>query len=440
MSTVYILSTNGIESQRFTSKAKAITEAEMISKVAEERNVGDVITVTTQKTGKVVYTYTNEIDFSLPAPTIEIQGEYVEAEDAHGHIAEQTAWMTQEGVCVGLCAVGTGCMHCDEQYGEIEPETDAESLSEVIQRVETVCVIQNIPGTNGNMHYHTPGCRDIQREMKRHGQQKDDAFGGRFNSIADILAHEYGDVCNDDAYDMVCEANSEWFGVRVMPCLSISFGELNSRPLSFVHGMWVLGDAPETLVEDDQTSYEVPSHTRYPHGRKGPEDTTAETEVFEPGTRVISKVTGERGTVVQPYMTGVIYGIGERMSAVTLEMDNGSLQSALIGDLMLNFACKGEDGKAVHIAPCTEATGEDGACCALEDDGTDLDVTMIEMEFHLSVEVETGVTVDLGWHTFDVPATWNGDLIADLYGARHGSGNPKDGWSSIIQVIDFAAL
>lgn len=61
--------------------------------------------------------------------SVEIQGEYVEAPDAHGHMAEQTAWMTQEGVCVGLCAVGTGCEHCDTQYGPAESQTDTQEES-----------------------------------------------------------------------------------------------------------------------------------------------------------------------------------------------------------------------------------------------------------------------------------------------------------------------
>lgn len=377
MTTVYLVTTNGIQHLKtHTSKATALKAAEAMRESAEGMTGRNIITVTTEKTGKEVYRWES-------AEMVEVVGEYVEAEDAHAHIAEQTAWMTQEGVCMGLCAVGTGCTHCDEQYGENEPQTDIESVhdvsgvvlqtrqksacghwtgllspegictrcpnvNEMITEIlesegedyvynpmtETVCVIQEIPGTNGNMHYHTPGCRDIQREAKRHGQSENDVFAGGFLSVADILSHEYGDVCNGDAEGIVCEANSEDFGVRIMPCLDIPFGELNGIPLAIRNGEFIL----------------------------------APTEVREEGC--------EHGAI-------------------------------------------------------------NGPCCDIEND-----VPMVEMEFYLSVEVETGVTVDLGWHTFNggVPATWDNALIADLYGTRHGSGNPKGGWSSIIRVIDFAAL
>jgi hypothetical protein len=381
MTTTYILTTNGTDhTVTYTNKAKAIEAAQVYVWGAQESNQGEHhISVRTQKTGKVIF----EETVTHLARTVEIQGEYVEAEDVHAHMAEQTAWMTQEGVCMGLCAVGTGCTHCDEQYGEIEPQTGIESVhdvsgvvlqtrqksacghwtgllspegvctrcpnvSEMITEIlesegedyvydsmtETVCVIQNIPGTNGNMHYHTPGCRDIAREAKRHGQSENDVFAGGFLSAADILSHEYGDVCNGDAEGIVAEANSEYFGVRVMPCLDIPLGELNGIPLAIRNGEFIL----------------------------------APTEVREEGC--------EHGAI-------------------------------------------------------------NGPCCDIEND-----VPMIEMEFYLSVDIEPGVTVDLGWHTFNggVPATWDNALIADLYGTRHGSGNPKGGWSSIIRVIDFAAL
>lgn len=406
--------------------------------------------------------------------------------------------------CPACGAARTGdCERCGDTMPNEENDVCEREL-----KTETVCVIQNRPGMNGMMHYHAPECRDIAREMRRHGQYEDsDVFEGAFLSAAEILSHEYGDICNNDAEDMVSEANSEAFGVRLMPCLSIPMGELNSRAISFTDREWMLADSqsehavPEG-VEDDQTSYEVPSHTRYPNGRQGPEDTTAETEVFEPGTRVLLKLTGKWGTVVQPYMTGVIPGIGTRMSAVTMRMDNGGMQSSLIGYLMLKFECRGENGKAIHIAPCAEATGENGACCAINEDGTDLDapehedagfaagdrvrvinvpslpdtegtyshkgahahgVTLdngksilvkfghIEMaeilvtkEYNLSVTVDeiTGASVDLGWVTLTVNAAQADDHahIAEEYGRVHGQGTPRHGWASIITVSAIADL
>jgi hypothetical protein len=61
---------------------------------------------------------------------VTVQGEYVEAPDAFRHMAEQEAErIASDGGCVGLCAIGTGCGHCDEQYGPEVPQTDAETLT-----------------------------------------------------------------------------------------------------------------------------------------------------------------------------------------------------------------------------------------------------------------------------------------------------------------------
>lgn len=237
-----------------------------------------------------------EWDGDMIVATVTIQGEYVEAEDAHAHIAEQTAWMTQEGVCVGLCAVGTGCEHCDEQYGPGEPEMDAESLTvddltpngrvtyayyanngmddamalrkaadmcgtveketqkeeSTVEKIETVCVVQNWAGTVGVNHYHAPGCRDIQREAKRFGARDGlGMYSYSFATVADILTHEYADIC-EDAAEMLSEANSDYAGIRIMPCLSIPAGRMGDSPLVTTDNFFRLGfdqPSPERVAE-----------------------------------------------------------------------------------------------------------------------------------------------------------------------------------------------
>lgn len=58
MSTRYLVKTNGVEACSYTSKTRAIAEAETLGKAADERGMGDVITVETERTGKCVFTYT----------------------------------------------------------------------------------------------------------------------------------------------------------------------------------------------------------------------------------------------------------------------------------------------------------------------------------------------------------------------------------------------
>lgn len=327
-----------------------------------------------------------------------------------------------------------------------------------------VGIVQNTPGMSGTTHYHVPGCRDIAREMKRYGQSQSDAIEFTFHSVAEILAFEYGDIASDSADS----GTSEWWseivynaqtdkslgeysmGVRIMPCLSIPMGDAGDSPLVMVNGEFRIGETLESPVMDDQTSYNVDSHTRYPNGRKGEDDTTAHSEVFTPGTRVVSKVTGAMGMVVQPYMTGVIESIGTRMSAVTLEMGNGSKQSALIGDLSLapvEFKCYGVNGAAVHVGECSQAKGVDGPVCSIDDDGTDANdagfvETMVTKEYELSVIVDesTGATVSLGWIMLEMNAAQalDYDRVAEAYGALYGEGTPRHGWASIVHVHDVA--
>lgn len=97
--------------------------------------------------------------FTLPAresDTVEIQGDYVEPAtmtDIDGSVIPYDAFRSQEiqeahrriadGGCVGLCAVGTGCAHCDTQYGPAASQTDAESVDDIQE--ETSMELQMIP-------------------------------------------------------------------------------------------------------------------------------------------------------------------------------------------------------------------------------------------------------------------------------------------------------
>jgi hypothetical protein len=286
--------------------------------------------------------------------------------------------------------------------------------------VPTASVIQNRSGNYGVTHYHSPACGDVKREMKHWGQTESDVMFFPFKSVAEILIHEFSDVASDEN-----EVNSrEWWssifhnaneekysGIRIMPCLSIPAGTTSDGSPIVTDGKNYRAGFKRQIVEDEQTSYEVPSHTRYPHGRSGPDDVTALTEVFESGTRIVSQ-SGDAGTVIQPYMTGVLESTGTRFAAVTLEMDNGVRQSALIGDLEI------EDAGFVE--------------------------TMVTKEYDLSVMVDdsTGAMVSLGWVTLTMNAAQANDTdrIAEAYGAIHGTGTPRHGWASIIVVNEVCDL
>lgn len=207
-------------------------------------------------------------------PSVEIQGEHVEHADAFGHMAEQTAWMYQEGVCVGLCAIGTGCAHCDEQYGPNDSQNGSESTSEETEEmastIEVVAVVQNTPGMAGMTHYHSPGCRDIERECKRYGQTKADTYTLTVSSVADIVSDfEDGGRGSDHAEEYSAEwwtvvvENSQGDGLKIMSCVrdSLPAGKTTQGAPILMSGGYLKGigdipNAPEKEKSDAEISIE----------------------------------------------------------------------------------------------------------------------------------------------------------------------------------------
>lgn len=319
--------------------------------------------------------------------------------------------------------------------------------------VPTVCVVQNTPGMSGRSHYHAPGCRDIAREMKRFGQRQSDVTEFSFESVAEILSFEYGDVASNEFEsntpewwgEIVMNAQTDkslgdsGFGVRIMPCLSIPTGNAGDSPLTLVNGEFRIGDLPAVAetVNDDE-SYNVEFVERYPHG-KGI-DGSGTREEFRHGTRVLIISRDEYGTVDQPYMTGVLASTGTRFSAMTVLTDNGDKRSALMGDVEL----VSNDGPWIDPAcGCERHANPLDVPCPDHTDGGFVE-SMITKEYRLSVMVDenTGATVDLGWVTLTMNRAQQDDYdrVAEEYGRTHGTGKPRHGWASIIKVHDVADI
>lgn len=113
--------------------------------------------------------------------------------------------------------------------------------------IETVNVVQAHMGMNGMNHYHAPGCRDIEREARRHNARKNmGVYEFPFSSVAAIIEHEYSDCNNGDAHDMVSHANDTFDGLKIMGCLrdSLPLGDIQGYPLMFTGARWMLGDMP----------------------------------------------------------------------------------------------------------------------------------------------------------------------------------------------------
>lgn len=273
-------------------------------------------------------------EYITEIPAVTVQGEYVEPAtmtDIDGSVIPHDAFRSQEiqeahrriadGGCVGLCAVGTGCEHCDTQYGHLSAETDAESVSypapviadgmdtrfmtteekaEALARVErdqeeqnkrsqeminapesdwmyhanglteesnvekTISVVAVVQAPSGNAgeqtHYHSAGCRDIEREMRKYGQSEADIFRMDITSAVDILEFEDGGRGSDHAEEYTPEwwnavVENASYEVRFMSCIRgrIPGGvTTQGAPILINHSIYKVGEipAPEKSQED----------------------------------------------------------------------------------------------------------------------------------------------------------------------------------------------
>lgn len=207
--TVYLIKINGVALDTYTNKGRALAAVEGFVKAADELGTGDLIEVVTQKTGKVIFTY-------LAANVIAEANKITADKDAHTMRLSEFQALEDAYINAGVVTL---------QY-----------VAEEALSVPVVGVIQDKPGNVGITHYHAPGCRDIQREMTRYGQSASDLLLMNFESVAEILIMEMGDVSSD----YTLEGSLEWYTailensngvVLIMPCLKIPAGRMGDAPL-----------------------------------------------------------------------------------------------------------------------------------------------------------------------------------------------------------------
>lgn len=465
MATRYRISTNGVQNEReYSSKVRAIAEAERITAVAEGMEGSHSITVDTVK-GKCVWSITvgdslTDINNTL----ITVQGESdipVLTSMGDGPIAEydHEAYVAE--------------LHADPEVQRMYAlEAEAQEAKTAVVGVQ-----QAVPGFGGEpTHWHAADCRDVKREMNRWGQTDDHTFSLDVSTIAEILTFEMGDVSSDTTVS----STDEWWDeivyncdglVKIMPCLNLPGGMANSREV-VSHGNWFSLNA--------EGAFRITSECTVCGKKDVPMDHLhfkAIWTLLEAGVSVESAIvpaTAPNGSSFDPCReltrwyrksqdeTGpesvahLMTMINQWEDAFDIyEMPNQDVvvawrfaNSDEIGSVFYvtlpprEFACFGREGKAVHMGDCAQAKGVDGPCCSIEDDGTDANnagfvETLITQEYRLSVTAD-GAQIDLGWHEFTVNVAQANDVdvIAALYGERHGSGKPRHGWGSIISVTD----
>jgi hypothetical protein len=368
--------------------------------------------------------------------------------------------------------------------------SESEPVEDAPQGVPTVCVTQNTPGMGGAQHYHTPGCRDIKREMKRFGITPEYVQEFPFASVAEILAFEYGDIASDSHEENTPEWWSEvlnnasydsrtgsGMGVKIMPCLTIPMGTDNEgNPLQDKGSFYCFGfkaPTPEavtqavteykaetvrTMANGEATgaftlghplttqahnTCDIPeceacaaflyrlcqdNHTNNPEWIGKSCTTCKAYETFGH----LAMYRGVEGAALDSVMRAVsdITGdaVTQAVEAVSDAVATVDAMEAAQGDTMATVASL-TTGAGFHTVDAPQ--GDDAGDAGFVE-------TMVTVEVHLSVTVDenTGAKIDLGWVVLDMNAAQANDhaRIADAYGKAHGEGTPRYGWESIITV------
>lgn len=299
-------------------------------------------------------------------------------------------FVTHVGVTEGLCEA-----HRDRVEGATyelptvtpeERQTDAESVSESefvpmdrtgdgITSVMTVAVVQNTPGMSGVTHYHAPECRDIQKEMRKYGQRARDAHENGFDSVAEILEFEFGDIASDNADSNTPEWWSEIFynatgdahgGVKIMPCLDIPNGETSDGSPIIRDGHFYRAGFKRPSAESvKRAQEEIDAHN------------------------VVS--CDERECVT------CWAKLNSENPSVPVEYDESARK----------FPCLMVGGIIMHKGECAQSTGVNGPVCSLENDETE-DAGFVETDSVDDYAIVSRLSTGAGFHTVTEESTSTG--------------------------------
>lgn len=244
-----------------------------------------------------------------------------------------------------------------------------------ITSVMTVAVIQNTPGMSGVTHYHTPGCRDIQREMRKYGQRPSDAFENGFDTVAEILEFEFGDIASDNADSYTPEwwaeifynaTGDEFGGVKIMPCLDIPNGETSDGSPIIRDGHFYRAGFKRPSAESvKRAQEEIDAHN------------------------VVS--CDERECVT------CWAKLNSENPSVPVEYDESARK----------FPCLMVGGIIMHKGECAQSTGVNGPVCSLENDETE-DAGFVETDSVDDYSIVSRLSTGAGFHTVTEESTSTG--------------------------------
>lgn len=274
-----------------------------------------------------------------------------------------------------------GSQDVQEDDSMTEEFTPMDRTGDGITSVMTVAVIQNTPGMAGVTHYHAPGCRDIQREMRKYGQRPSDAFENGFDTVAEILEFEFGDIASDNAESNTPEWWSEIFynatgdahgGVKIMPCLDIPNGETSDGSPIIRDGHFYRAGFKRSQESQDAARKTIAEHNV---------NTCDERECVT----CWAKFTSE----CQENHTGNT--VCKACESVSIEYDESARK----------FPCVMVGGVIIHKGECAQAHGVNGPVCSLESDDETEDAGFVETESVDDYSTVSALTTGAGFHTVD---------------------------------------
>jgi len=274
-----------------------------------------------------------------------------------------------------------GSQDAQEDDSMIEEFAPMDRTGDGITSVMTVAVIQNTPGMAGVTHYHAPGCRDIQREMRKYGQRPSDAFENGFDSVAEILEFEFGDIASDNAESNTPEWWSEIFynatgdahgGVKIMPCLDIPNGETSDGSPIIRDGHFYRAGFKRSQESQDAARKAIAEHNV---------NTCDERECVT----CWAKFTSE----CQENHTGNT--VCNACESVSIEYDESARK----------FPCVMVGGVIIHKGECAQAHGVNGPVCSLESDDETEDAGFVETESVDDYATVSALTTGAGFHTVE---------------------------------------
>lgn len=351
---------------------------------------------------------------------VTVRGEYVEPRtmvDPEGNTVPYDAFLSMamqdaarieaDNGCIGLCAVGTGCEHCDTQYGPEASHTDAES----------VCT-----ATDDN-----PDCLHCERVATDAVDMRESVQELK-NAMEESNVNEFVFVPRTHALDMGTRGYNRFVGI----------GESQGVPGSlFTFGLTTAISAHPGMNGTGKTN--IPCE----YG----DVITVRTSLGDVRYVVEDNrysATGPRkgDPILTPYATDT-----QRCARCETFGDNSMPSAVIHGDYVCGycventesdesdrFPCFKRMGVVTHKGECAQAHGVNGAVCSLEDDEIE-DAGFVETDSTDDYAIVSRLSTGAGFHTVTDSVSTTPETVVSTGTTHHTMDTDGTQWERFDHVL-----